>query len=72
MKYVSTEAYSEPCQTYKVERFAKTVKDWKPLAIFAKRPVLDVWLSSEHDQEKSVWIGVQARVRCLSYRRAQL
>ena len=32
----------EPCQTSKMESFAKTVNDWKLLIIFAKPSVLDV------------------------------
>ena len=36
------------CSISKTELFAKIVKDWKPLAIFAKRFTLDVWLGSEH------------------------
>ena len=35
-----TEAYSEPCETSKKERFA--------LTIFAKRSVINVWKGSEN------------------------
>ena len=42
------EAYSEPYQISKIERFAKMVDGWKPLTIFAKRSFLVVWQSSEH------------------------
>ena len=36
-------AYSEPCQTSKMERFAKIVKSFSPLGIFAKHSIWDVW-----------------------------
>ena len=36
----AAETYSEPCQTFKMERFAKIVNG---LTVFAKRPILDVW-----------------------------
>ena len=36
------QAYLEPCQTSKMERFAKIVNGDKPLTIFAKRSILDV------------------------------
>ena len=36
------EAHSEPCQTSKMEDFAKIVK------IFSKNALLDVWLGSEY------------------------
>ena len=35
---VTSEAYSEPCQTFKMEIFAKTVHEFTLLAIFAKTP----------------------------------
>ena len=37
-----TEAYPEPCQTSKMERFAKIVNDFYPLTIFTRRSILDV------------------------------
>ena len=52
--YISTvycyraEPYLEPSHTSKMERFAKKVNSWKPLTIFAKRFVWDVWLGSEY------------------------
>ena len=36
------EAYSEPYQTSKMERFAKIVNGFQPLTIFGKRSILDV------------------------------
>ena len=41
-------SYSEPCQTSKMERFAKTVDGLKPLTIFTKHSILDVWQDSEY------------------------
>ena len=35
-------AYSEPCQMYKMECFAKKINNFLSLAVFAKRPILDV------------------------------
>ena len=46
-----TEAYSEPSQTYKMERFVKTVSGQKPLIIFTKRSILDAWQGSEYTTE---------------------
>ena len=45
------EVSSEPCQTSKTERFAKTANNWKPLTIFAKCSILDVWQGSEYGYE---------------------
>ena len=42
------EAYSEACQTSKMELFAKTINGWKSLTIFAKISILDVWQGSEY------------------------
>ena len=33
---VCPEVYSEPCQTSKMEYFAKVVKGWNPLTTFSK------------------------------------
>ena len=41
-------AYSEPCETSKMELLAKTVNDWKPLTIFANSSILVVSQSSEY------------------------
>ena len=48
---VLSEAYLEPCQTSKVNRFAKIVEGWKLLIIFAKVPIRDVWQGSEYVSE---------------------
>ena len=44
-----SEAYSEPCQTSKMECFAKMLNYQKPLTIFTKRSVLGVLQGSECD-----------------------
>ena len=36
------DAYSEPFQTSKMERFGKIVNNLQPLTIFAKRSILDI------------------------------
>ena len=40
-------AYPEPCQAPKMEHFVKINNCTKPLAIFAKCSILDVWQSSQ-------------------------
>ena len=42
------EAYSEPCQKFKMERFVKIVNHFQPLTIFAKRFILDMWGGCEY------------------------
>ena len=37
-----SEAYSEHCQTFKMERSEKIVEGFEPLTIFTKRSILDV------------------------------
>ena len=48
--YRNTEAYSESRQTSKMKLFAKLFNCWKPLTIFAKYFILDVWLGFELDR----------------------
>ena len=43
-----SEAYSEHCQTFKMERSEKIVEGFEPLTIFTKRSILDVWQCSEY------------------------
>ena len=45
--WLTPEAYSESCQTRKMELFAKLVNGWKLLTIFAKSSNLGVWQDSE-------------------------
>ena len=51
-------AYSEPCQTSKMERFAKIFNSLKPLTISAKRTILDIWQSSKYDTVNVVQISL--------------
>ena len=43
---IFAEDYSEPCQSSKMETFAKTLNDLKLLIRFAKNSILDVWQCS--------------------------
>ena len=47
-KISHTEAYSEPYQISKMERFGEIVNGFLPLTIFAKRTILDIWQSSQY------------------------
>ena len=44
----SSEAYSEPCETSKMDFFAKIINDFQPPNIFGKSSILDVWQGSEY------------------------
>ena len=48
IKLQITEAYSELCQTFKIEYFTKKVKSFKPLTFFCKHFILDIWHGSEY------------------------
>ena len=37
------QTYSDPCQTTKMDNFAKIVSDLNPLTIFANKSILDIW-----------------------------
>ena len=43
---VFAEVHSEPCETSKIDLFANIVNGQKPLTIFAKSYILDVWQDS--------------------------
>ena len=43
-----SEAYSEHCQIFKMERFEKKIEGFEPLIIFAKRSILNFWQGSEY------------------------
>ena len=45
--YLQRQAYSERCQTSKMETFVKIVNGIKLLIVFAKKSILDVWQDSE-------------------------
>ena len=64
-----SETYWEFCQTCKMERFAKIINGWKPLIIFAKRSILDVWQNSHYASESQsvlIWEGEELVLRPLS------
>ena len=44
-------AYSELCQTLKMELVTKVDNVFKPLTIFAKRSILDIWQGSDYVSE---------------------
>ena len=48
---INLEAYSKPCQTSKMECFAKKVTGWKPLSVLRKRSILDIWQGFEYTSE---------------------
>ena len=58
--FVSSKAYSEPCQISKMEFSAKIVNGFQLLTIFAKNSMLDVWHDSEysahHKASINFWI----------------
>ena len=45
---MTPEPYSEPCQTYKMELFAKIFNGFPPLTVLAKSSILDIWLGSKY------------------------
>ena len=45
---LTQEAYSEPCQTSKIERFEKTVNGWNLLTSFEKPNILHFCQDSEN------------------------
>ena len=47
LTWMDGEAYSEPSQLSTMKLYANIVHGWKPLTIFAKSSILDVWLVSE-------------------------
>ena len=53
-----SEAYSEHCQTSKMERFEKIIEDFEPLTIFAKRSILYVWQGSEYAPAVDAYFGL--------------
>ena len=42
--FFSTEAYSNRSQTYKIGFFEKIIYSWKPLTVFPKSSIFDIWL----------------------------
>ena len=49
--FLASEANSQPCQTFKMELFARIVKNWNPFTICAKASILDIWQGSEYASE---------------------
>ena len=60
-----SEAYSEPCQTSKMELFAKIVNGQKPFTIFVKHFIWGVWQGSEYAFERDLTLSWRMS---LSYR----
>ena len=44
----SSEPYLEPFQTSKILWSVKILNRWKPITIFAKHSILDIWQGSEY------------------------
>ena len=68
----SSEAYSEPCQRSKIEVFAKIVKGFSFLTIFAKSSILDVCQDSELASEASNDLRKKLHLSCLTRFRIHL
>ena len=60
-KLYLVEAYSEPCQTSKIQHSGKTLNDWKTLTIFAKRSILNILRCSECATAKVHSAGLNRR-----------
>ena len=61
----SSEAYLEPCQTFKMEFFAKIVSGFSFFILFAKSFIIDVWQDSEFASEASNDLRKKLHVSCL-------
>ena len=62
----NSEAYSEPCQTSKMEVFAKIVNGFSFLTIFLKLSILDVWQDSEFASEATYDLREKLHLKCLT------
>ena len=62
----NSEAYSEPCQTSKMEGFTKIVNGFSVLTISAKCFTLDVLQDSEFTSEPSNDLRKNLHLRCLA------
>ena len=62
-----SEEYSEPCQTFKMEVFAKIVKGFSFFTIFAKNSILHVWQDSEFASAVSNDLRKKLYLRCFDY-----
>ena len=62
----NSEAYSEPCQTSKMEVFTKIGNDFSFLTIFVKSSILDIHQDSEFPSEPSKDLQKNLHLRCLA------
>ena len=62
----NSEAYSEPCQTSKMEVFGKIVNGFSFLIIFGKSSILDVFQDSEFASEASHDLWNMPHPKCLT------
>ena len=62
-----SEAYSEPCQTSKMEVFTKIVSSFLLLTIFTKSSILDVWQDFEQASSPSNDLQKKLHLRCLAW-----
>ena len=51
--WLSSETYSEPCQTSLMGTFAKIINSFQPSTTFAKRFTLDVWQGSKYASDNT-------------------
>ena len=58
-----TDVGSQPSQISKKERFTNIVNNYKPLIIFAKRFILDVWQGSEYPSGVVVYIELLGQLQ---------
>ena len=59
-------AYLEPYQIYQMELFVKIVKGWKPLTIFSKSFILEIYQSFEYGSASS-HLAIYSRIYLTSY-----
>ena len=62
-----SEKYSEPCQTSKMEIFAKIVNGFSFSSNFAKSSILDVWQDSEFVSEASNNLRKKIHLSCFNH-----
>ena len=62
----NSEVYSEPCQTSRMELFAKIVNGFSFLTIFTKISIINVWQDSEVASETSSNLQKKLHLRCLA------
>ena len=49
LSYIYGKVYSEPCEISKIELYEKIVNGEKPLTIFSKSSILNVWLAFHYE-----------------------